>query len=171
MLRVLIQVLRIYLSGFSIVSIIPLLKSNRPDVSRVPSKAFRLTGFISLAFSIALVLPLIIEQWGIDLGISESLLYLGFYGLLNIRFLVILIPKLVKRAADKELKREANMDRFGITPREREIYDLLGKGYTYKDMARLLHISLPTVKTHMDHLYKKTGTRNKVELINEIEAV
>jgi len=58
--------------------------------------------------------------------------------------------------------------RYGISPRETEIAVLLAKGLTYREMGDELFISLATVKSHMTHLFDKTGARNKVELLNRL---
>jgi len=58
------------------------------------------------------------------------------------------------------------IDRYGITPREREIIDLVRAGRTNQEIADQLFISLPTVKDHNYNIFRKTGVRNRVELVN-----
>jgi DNA-binding CsgD family transcriptional regulator len=58
------------------------------------------------------------------------------------------------------------MDAYGISAREREVLALLASGRTYREIADDLCLSLATIKSHVSHLYEKTGARNKVELIN-----
>ena len=58
------------------------------------------------------------------------------------------------------------MDRYGITPREREIIDLICAGSTNQEIADRLYISLATVKDHNYNIFRKTGVRNRVELVN-----
>jgi DNA-binding CsgD family transcriptional regulator len=65
-------------------------------------------------------------------------------------------------------RREA-MARYRISEREAEVLALLAKGYTYREIADELFVSLSTVKSHVAHLFNKTGARNKVELINLTE--
>jgi DNA-binding CsgD family transcriptional regulator len=62
--------------------------------------------------------------------------------------------------------RLAFLARYGISAREEEVLRLLAEGKTYQEMADALCLSMATVKSHMTHLYDKTGTRNKVELLN-----
>lgn len=57
-------------------------------------------------------------------------------------------------------------EKFSFTAREEEVIHLLLNGYSYKRIAEDLFISLPTVKTHVSNIYKKTKVKNKVELIN-----
>lgn len=54
---------------------------------------------------------------------------------------------------------------YAFTSREVEIAELLVKGKTYKQISEQLFISIPTVKTHVSNIYKKSKARNKVELI------
>lgn len=53
---------------------------------------------------------------------------------------------------------------YGITAREREVMNLLIQGRSYRAIMQDLFISLPTVKTHISSLYRKTGTVNRLEL-------
>jgi DNA-binding CsgD family transcriptional regulator len=55
--------------------------------------------------------------------------------------------------------------KFGLSLREIEILDLLIQGFSYNDIGAQLFISPVTVKTHVIHIYQKTGVKNKVELI------
>jgi DNA-binding CsgD family transcriptional regulator len=58
----------------------------------------------------------------------------------------------------------ANLARYGITPREREIIELICAGRTNQEIAEKLFISVATVKDHNYNIFKKTGVRNRVEL-------
>lgn len=51
-----------------------------------------------------------------------------------------------------------------LTPREREILELVVAGRTYGEIARALVISEKTVSSHISNLLRKTGTSNRVEL-------
>jgi len=56
--------------------------------------------------------------------------------------------------------------RFGFTPREVEIVGLLILGKKNARIAEELFISLPTVKTHLLSIFRKTGVRNRTELVS-----
>lgn len=45
--------------------------------------------------------------------------------------------------------------KYDLTEREAEIWILLRKEYTYQDIAKILQISLNTVKTHVKNIYAK----------------
>lgn len=58
-----------------------------------------------------------------------------------------------------------------LTEREKEVVNLLAKGYTYKKIAQALQIALPTVKNHVRSILEKTGAENRVEAINRAREV
>lgn len=51
-----------------------------------------------------------------------------------------------------------------LTPREREVLQLLTEGQTSKEIAATLHISLKTVETHRSQIMNKLGIRSVAEL-------
>lgn len=55
--------------------------------------------------------------------------------------------------------------RYRITPAECRVMMLLAQGMTVTEIADNLGISLPTAKTHLAHLFDKTGTGRQAELI------
>jgi DNA-binding CsgD family transcriptional regulator len=42
---------------------------------------------------------------------------------------------------------------------------LLARGYLYKEIADLLHISVPTVNTHIRRIYEKLHVRSRSQAI------
>jgi DNA-binding NarL/FixJ family response regulator len=54
-----------------------------------------------------------------------------------------------------------------LTPREKEILDLLSKGYLYKEVADQLFISKGTVKKHIYNIYEKLHVQNRTEALNK----
>lgn len=55
-----------------------------------------------------------------------------------------------------------------LTPREKEIMELLAKGNLYKEVAHDLDISLNTLKAHCYNIYQKLHVNNKTEAINKV---
>lgn len=55
------------------------------------------------------------------------------------------------------------VDEAGLTQREREVLDLLAKGFSNKLIARELDLAVGTVKVHVKHLLKKLGLHSRVE--------
>ncbi|MDD9368907.1 MAG: response regulator transcription factor [Acidimicrobiales bacterium] len=51
-----------------------------------------------------------------------------------------------------------------ITPREREVLRLLARGYTYKEIARRLEVSVKTVESHVSSVLRKLQLSSRYEL-------
>jgi DNA-binding NarL/FixJ family response regulator len=51
-----------------------------------------------------------------------------------------------------------------LSPREREVMQLLARGYAYKEIARKLYISLKTVESHASAVLRKLQLSNRHEL-------
>ena len=52
-----------------------------------------------------------------------------------------------------------------LSPREREVLELLARGYLYKEIAGSLHISMPTVNSHIRRIYEKLHVRSRSQAI------
>lgn len=50
-----------------------------------------------------------------------------------------------------------------LTNRQREIFDLIGKGKSNKEIINELFIELSTLKTHINKIYKTLGITNRKE--------
>jgi len=54
-------------------------------------------------------------------------------------------------------------DPVDLTPREREVLELIGEGMTNKEIAQKLHIELGTVKNHVHSILQKLDVDNREE--------
>lgn len=52
-----------------------------------------------------------------------------------------------------------------LSPREREVLDLLARGYLYKEIAAKLGISIPTVNTYIRRIYEKLQVRSRAQAV------
>ena len=57
---------------------------------------------------------------------------------------------------------------YNLTNREIEICELVRDGKNYKEIGEKLFISQRTVNKHIQNIFKKTNSKNKVELLNTI---
>ncbi len=76
------------------------------------------------------------------------------------------ISKMLAEEYVREVKRRGVEDSYELlSPREREILQLLAEGKSNKDIAELLNLSLYTVETHRRNLHEKLNLRGLPELI------
>jgi two-component system response regulator NreC len=52
-----------------------------------------------------------------------------------------------------------------LSPREHQVLILLAQGYTNREVAEQLYVSIKTVETHRARIARKLGLRNRAELI------
>ncbi len=54
-----------------------------------------------------------------------------------------------------------------LSERETEILQLIAKGVSNSEAARLLNLSKATIRTHLEHIYQKLEVTNRVEAVTE----
>jgi DNA-binding CsgD family transcriptional regulator/PAS domain-containing protein len=54
---------------------------------------------------------------------------------------------------------------FALTPAETHLLEHLAQGATLADVSRVLGISITTAKTHLSHIFSKTGVTRQTDLI------
>jgi DNA-binding NarL/FixJ family response regulator len=79
--------------------------------------------------------------------------------------------ELVERVGDGDLATAAGHPiatrddrRLLLSPREREVFELLRNGLTNRQIAKILFIEESTVKVHAHHIYDKLGVRSRSAL-------
>lgn len=60
---------------------------------------------------------------------------------------------------------DEDVEATSLTSREREVLELLSTGRSNREIASSLFVSLPTVKTHLAHIYAKLGAKNRNEAL------
>lgn len=53
----------------------------------------------------------------------------------------------------------------GLTTREAEVLTLIGEGLSNREIASRLYLSEATVKTHVNHIFAKTGSRDRAQAV------
>ena len=56
-------------------------------------------------------------------------------------------------------------NRYNLTPRERQIAELVCKGLRNGNIAKFLHIKPGTVKTHTRNIYRKVHVKSKIAML------
>jgi len=83
---------------------------------------------------------------------SESIHKLGFT-----------IQKLLPRSLKQ--KKSKNQEEIFLSPQEKLITKLICKGYSQKNIANFLNISLKTVESHRTNINRKIGRKNIADLV------
>ncbi|MDI9258369.1 response regulator transcription factor [Flavobacterium sedimenticola] len=76
-------------------------------------------------------------------------------------------PKIARKVLNTFSQTNTSVDEL-ISKREKEVLELLSKGFLYKEIADKLNISFSTVKRHLNHIYQKLQVQNKTEAINKM---
>lgn len=78
-------------------------------------------------------------------------------------------PKMAERLTEKLLDRPETRDRDPyqlLSNRELEVLTLLAQGYTNKEIAERIFLSVKTVETHRAKIYAKLGIESRAELVH-----
>ena len=67
-------------------------------------------------------------------------------------------------ALDERIEACADPELDLLTAREREVLQLIARGYLYKEIAAQLHLSVKTVETHVSAVLRKLQLSNRHEL-------
>ncbi len=73
------------------------------------------------------------------------------------------IEEFVRRPAQREPPASPALDE--LTPREREVLELLGRGLSNSEICDQLVISEPTTKTHVTRIFQKLNLRDRAQAV------
>ncbi|MCK1819244.1 response regulator transcription factor [Streptomyces sp. XM83C] len=74
--------------------------------------------------------------------------------------------RLLERLSETEPPRPAPSEPpDGLTAREQEVLVLIAEGLSNAQIARRLHVSVATVKTHINNLFAKTGIKDRAQAV------
>lgn len=60
---------------------------------------------------------------------------------------------------------KARDEAANLSPREEQVLELLSKGYSNKEIADQLELSIDTVRSHLKHIYDKMHVRSRTEAV------
>jgi DNA-binding NarL/FixJ family response regulator len=75
------------------------------------------------------------------------------------------IARKVVQAFQRPAAGPAGASSENLSPREREVLELLARGYLYKEIMEALKISRPTVNTHIRRIYEKLHVRSRSQAV------
>ncbi len=71
------------------------------------------------------------------------------------------------RRTDPFLPNEKALQALGLSSREIEVLTLLSEGNSNSELAAKLHVSVNTVKTHLQRVYEKLGVSHRGQAISK----
>jgi DNA-binding NarL/FixJ family response regulator len=66
-----------------------------------------------------------------------------------------------------EKKNHTPEELHSLTNKEKQILELLARGFLYKEIADQLHLTRNTIKQHIHHIYEKLHVQNRTEALNK----
>jgi len=78
----------------------------------------------------------------------------------------LVAPEIIQTAIGNEDQRLGEITRIvkDLTAREREVMRFVSKGLSNKEIAKLMALEEGTIKTHLHHVFEKTGLKNRTLL-------
>ncbi|GGS17214.1 DNA-binding response regulator [Streptomyces aureoverticillatus] len=73
--------------------------------------------------------------------------------------------RLLERLSEPEPAARTAEPPDGLTVRETEVVALIAEGMTNHEIARALHVSTATVKTHINNLFAKAGLKDRAQAV------
>ena len=61
-------------------------------------------------------------------------------------------------------------EKYGLSSRETEVFELLAQGRSLPYVQKMLHIAPGTATTHINHIYQKLGVSSKQEMLDLVYA-
>jgi DNA-binding NarL/FixJ family response regulator len=83
----------------------------------------------------------------------------------------LLSPAVTRRVVERVVRRSPGAPREDdgrlrqLTPRERDVFDLVARGLTNREVATALTVEESTVKTHVKRMLAKLGLRDRVQAV------
>jgi DNA-binding NarL/FixJ family response regulator len=76
----------------------------------------------------------------------------------------LIAAKVLEYFYDSQRKTSASLDKTNLTQREKEVLQLLVKGFSYKEIAANCFITVQTLNSHIKNIYQKLNVHSRTEL-------
>lgn len=138
-------------------------------VRKISNKTLQMLFIISLFTLLSVIMTILVDgilEHLTSIDLPKDIIMVCTFSTLALIYIIRFQKHIkVKSAGLPELF----VNRYNITKREEEIIHYLIKGFSYKNIAETLFISMATVKTHVHNIYVKTGESSRFQLINRID--
>jgi DNA-binding NarL/FixJ family response regulator len=65
----------------------------------------------------------------------------------------------------EQIRKNGTRTHDQLSAREHEVLDLIAEGYTNREIAEKLYVSIRTIERHRSSIMNKLGLRNRAELV------
>jgi len=140
----------------------------KPEWNPAVQKIVKQIGFTLLIFApVSALFYLCLFFLSLQNTISLDFLFMGICGFVTAK---VLIEYLSRIGTVPVLKPDSGSfsETYKLSSRESEVLVLLLEGYTNKEIGEKLFISYITVRTHVSHIFEKTGTSSRIELVSKV---
>ncbi|MDC7246810.1 MAG: helix-turn-helix transcriptional regulator [Sphaerochaetaceae bacterium] len=159
-----------FISAYLFLIGVLMYRVDRPEWNRAAYMMVRQMGLSTLIFApLSAVIYTYLDRFGYENTVSLDFIIIGSWGLVVSRVLIHYLAT-IGRVPLSEKVEDDFISTYGISKREKEVIDLIVEGYTNKEIGEKLFISFTTARTHVSHIFEKTGTRSRVELVSKVLA-
>lgn len=74
---------------------------------------------------------------------------------------VVVLENEVRQQASNGEARPPDLADLGLSPREREVLELIAQGHSTREIAGRLYLSVNSIKTHTRAVYRKLGVHTR----------
>lgn len=140
----------------------------KPEWNPAAQKIVKQTGLTLLLFApISALFYLCLFCLSLQNTVSLDFVFMGICGFVSAKVLIEYLSRIgtipILKAAD-----ESFVLTYKLSPRESEVLMLVLEGLTNKEIGEKLFISYITVRTHVSHIFEKTGTSSRIELVAKV---
>lgn len=96
--------------------------------------------------------------------------YLALRSSLGLRPYLLLTSSVAETARNRGLDLRDVAEKFGLSRREIEMAELIVKGHSADEIGAKLRIAVPTVKTHIRNILRKSGVKNRLQFIGLVRS-
>jgi DNA-binding NarL/FixJ family response regulator len=114
------------------------------------------------------------EQWHLRIE-ALATLSLGLAIVFEVRFILTLLRRKAHLEHSASIATmamhdviEAHFDAWNLTPSERDVATFMVKGLGIAEIAQLRGTAEGTIKSHQNAIYRKSGARNRGEVLSQI---
>lgn len=76
-----------------------------------------------------------------------------------------------KKNSSESQKNEKVINYLGISARELEVLELVAKGFSNKEIAEKLFVSVNTIKTHLSKVYEKLEVKRRTQAVEKAKSL